>query len=281
MHDQASHLRQLVLRANRQAAAEHTAPPRLVVLSGGKQGVGCTTLAVNLAVALTAHGCRTVLVDADLGQADAAALCDCSESPDIGDVLAGRHDIHAALQLAPGGVQLVAGTRRGECRTFCTEKALARMMRQIRSLGPHADAVVVDAGHGLDALPTHFWQAADEVLLVTAPDAVAVMDSYSVIKTMLSRSPSAVPLRLLVNFAENATVAADVHRRIDQSCRRFLGIGVALGGVLPADDSAPTAASHAAPLVLSDPHSALAAMIEQLAAQLVEECAASPLRRAA
>jgi len=57
-------------------------PPRLerpsipvIAVASGKGGVGKTTLAVNLAIALTQAGCRATLLDADLGLANADVLC--------------------------------------------------------------------------------------------------------------------------------------------------------------------------------------------------------------
>ena len=73
--------------------------PRTLVLSGGKEGLGTTTLAVNFAVAMAAHGLRTLLIDADLYRADVAGQCGLPESTGIGDVLAGRKSIHEVLDM--------------------------------------------------------------------------------------------------------------------------------------------------------------------------------------
>ena len=67
MLDQANDLRELV----RQCAVPQARPagpsPRRIVLCGGKEGVGTTTLGVNLAVLLAQSGTRTVLVDTAQG----------------------------------------------------------------------------------------------------------------------------------------------------------------------------------------------------------------------
>ena len=52
MHDQADELRQLVRRADCVQCAARSAAAPLVVVAGGKGGVGTTTIAANLAVAL-------------------------------------------------------------------------------------------------------------------------------------------------------------------------------------------------------------------------------------
>jgi flagellar biosynthesis protein FlhG len=234
MMDPSSELRRLTLRAGRQANVGDETPPHLIVVSGGKTRVGTTTVAANLAASLASHGLRTVLIDADLQQAAAAAACGGKATPGIGDVIAGRNDIHEVMQLVPAGFQLVAGSKAPEAKAACNPRSLQRLMRQVQELGRFADTVVVDAGSGPSDIASRFWQAAHQVLLVTSAEAAAVMDSYATIK-MLWASPSNDDrrLQLIVNRSDSEFVTADVHRRIDQSCRRFLSLSVPLAGGLP------------------------------------------------
>ena len=108
-----------------------------------------------------------------------------------------------------------------------------------------------------------------DVLLVTTPDAVAVMDTYATIKTLLSRSAIQSPVRLVVNRVDSEEVAADVHRRIDHSCQRFLGLPLALAGWLPGEPAALAALRRGHPILLSRPECQLAQSIEHLAESLL------------
>ncbi|WP_425614052.1 MinD/ParA family protein [Anatilimnocola sp. NA78] len=282
MRDQATPLRKLVLRES--AAGIDGSQSRLIVIAGGKPGLGVTTLSVNLAVALARHGLRTVLIDADMQQAEAAELCGCAASPNLGEVLASRRDIHEVLQRGPGGIQLVPGVPTDASRTACSPKAQQRFLRQLNSLGKHVDMVVVDAGNSPTDLARQLWTAADEVLLVTSPDVVAVMDSYAAVKTMFTPGGASPRLRLIVNQAEGAAEAADVFRRIDQSCQRFLGVSLELASDLPGDLQARQAARHGVPVLLLAPQSPLSRSIDQLADSLLatdEEQPPVEIRRAA
>jgi MinD-like ATPase involved in chromosome partitioning or flagellar assembly len=117
---------------------------------------------------------------------------------------------------------------------------------------------LIDAGNQPTEIAAALWSAAAHVLLVTSPDAVAVMDTYALIKTFCSRRPLAQPLHLIVSHAD-AVCAADVHRRIDQSCRRFLGMSLELLAAIPLD---PLAASETGPL--ADAARRLARQINEL-----------------
>jgi flagellar biosynthesis protein FlhG len=269
MLDQASTLRHLLLREH--AAGGEAPHSRLIVVAGGKPSLGVTTLSVNLAVALARSGSRTVLIDADLQQADAAILCGCSPTPNLGEVLASRRDIHEVLQRGPGGMQLIAGMNVADARTQTTTKGQKRFLRQLHSLGKHVDVFVVDAGSAPTDFARQLWAAADDVLLVTSPDVVAVMDSYAAIKTMFTPALKHPQLRLIVNQAEDQAQARDVFRRIDQSCQRFLEVSLTLAAALPVDSQAVQAARHGVPVLLLTPQAPLCRAIDQLTDDLLKE----------
>jgi flagellar biosynthesis protein FlhG len=222
----------------------HTTLP----LSGGRPGVGATTIAVQLATALSREAQRVVLIDADPFGADVASHCEHSTALGIGDVLAGRKSIHEVLQRGPAGMQILAGAANQQFRDSLNSRATGRLLKQMRSLTPHADWLLVDAGNQPSELAAQLWSAADRLIVVTSPDAVAVMDTYALIKTLLSRQSLRQSPTLVVNQAADEAAAADVHRRIDQSCRRFLGLAIEFAGWLPLDPKIKLAVMAAAAL---------------------------------
>jgi flagellar biosynthesis protein FlhG len=100
-------------------------------------------------------------------------------------------------------------------------------------LAKHADWLIVDAGNQPTELAARLWSVADDLLIVTAPDVVAVMDTYALIKTLISKHARRRPVSLIVNQSPDEATARDVHRRIDQSCRRFLDLEVSFAGCVP------------------------------------------------
>jgi flagellar biosynthesis protein FlhG len=214
--------------------------PRSLVVAGGKPGCGATTIAVQLARALAADAQRVVLVDGNAQPADSpaddlAARCGLSPTLTMSDVLKGRKNIHEALLRGPAGLQVLAGGPANAGREPPTRRQIERLLRQMQSLVPHTDWFLIDAGHRPSELAARLWSAAEQILLVTSPDAAAVMDTYALVKTLLTRQALNRPVSLVVNQAADEAAAADVCRRIDQSCRRFLGLGVELAGWLTRD----------------------------------------------
>src|SRR4051812_19531036 len=108
--DQATMLRSLVKdeREHGKHAAKHTEiqppPPRqarrrasVIAITSGKGGVGKSNVAVNLAIKLSAAGKRVVLLDADLGLANADVLCGIDLPCNLSHVIARRKELHEVM----------------------------------------------------------------------------------------------------------------------------------------------------------------------------------------
>lgn len=274
MIDQATELRKLVLRAMRGRAVTTGPPPRLMVVTGGRAGAGVTTIAVNLAVTLAEQGSRVVIVDADPHRSDVASLCRLNDGERGATFGETPRDIHEVLLPGPAGIQIVPGSW-----MFCAsaprshqhrvnEISHERFHRQLLTLGRHADVVLLDLGCESSDLLRRLSATADDVLLVTAPDNVAVMDTYTRIKADLANAGKD-SLRLVVNFAADALPAADVHRRIDASCRKFLNATIGFAGHVPQDAAVPRGAIARIPFVLGERMSLASQALDKLASELV------------
>ncbi len=269
MLDQAAKLRNLVSRTAQNKPFAAAPRPRLIVFSGGKGGVGVSTLAINVAISLVDQGIRVVLVDADLYRADIASLCDLPERGHVGDILSARRDIHEVLERGPGGILVVPGVWAPDHEIPFSQHAQHRFVRQIQSLGRHTDMVLMDVGSASAETMHRFWCAADEVVLVTTPDAVSVMDCYATVKSALGSGAAPDVLRLVVNQTTSSTEAEGVHRRIEQSAQRFLGRQISLLGSVPHDPCVVQAMNAKTPAVLTAPTSPIADSLHALAAALM------------
>lgn len=280
MADQANDLRNLVLRAGRSSPTA-SEPPKLVVIAGGKGGVGTTTIAVNLAISLARDGRRVVLVDADLDGADAGTLCRVDEpASTVADILSGRLSVHEALERGPAGILVLPGAWAGNALVDCSPSAQQRLLAQLKCLGAYADFVILDVGSGANRVIGHFWQSADSVFLVTTPDVVSVMDAYAAVK-VLCTGVARPSLKSVVNFAPHAAAATDVHQRLSRACRRFLGLKLTAGGHIPCDPLVGQAAGQRQPFMLEYPTCEAAIAVEQLAQSLCQPTASPSAARQA
>src|SRR5919112_3976751 len=98
--DQATALRSLVQERRRAS---------VIAITSGKGGVGKSNVAVNLAIKLSAAGKRVVLLDADLGLANADVLCGVILPCNLSHVIARKKELADVMVKAPGGFRLIGG----------------------------------------------------------------------------------------------------------------------------------------------------------------------------
>ncbi len=241
MSDQAHELRELVRRDSVLAANDAQTRPWFLAVSGGRDGVGTTTIALGLAAAAVQAGRRVLLVDADPKRGDVAAICQIEERCTLADVLVARRSVREAIQPGPAGIWILpggwAGNLSDEQKQSTTDLFQSRLSQPLKILGDRFDLIVIDAGNGANRETIERWRAADAVILVTTPDLPAIMDSYAAIKHSWTKQRPPL-VNCLVNMADDEETAADVQARLERSCRRFLGLHLRDAGYLPLDATA-------------------------------------------
>ncbi len=224
MFDQADQLRKLVRDTVSERPSLEPGVP-LIVLSGGKGGVGTSTVAIHLSRELARLGKRTVLVDANPLQPDIATQLNVNSEVSLIDILNGSRSAVEVLKPLGESVQLLPGRWAPETPPAMGREAVKRVLAELRSLHAHADMVILDAGCGMSPWVEQLWKAAHQVLLMTTLDSVALMDSYATVK-LAPWGDVDSKVRLVVNKCNESRLALQAGDRFAVTCRRFLGVNV-------------------------------------------------------
>src|SRR5438105_1195676 len=258
MIDQAAQLRNLV-RQRRRAS--------VIAVTSGKGGVGKSNVSVNLAIQLAAAGKRVVLLDADLGLANADVLCNIDLPVNLSHVIARKKELHEVLINAPGGFKLIGGASGLARMADLTDFDRGRIVNALAELEHQADIILIDTGAGISPNVLAFTRAADHVLIVTTPEPTAITDAYAVVK-VLSREDSDRRVSLLVNQVRSPAEARVVHGRIAKVAKQFLSVSVFDAGYVMSDEAVQNAVRRRVPFVLGAPKSPASQCIARLAMRL-------------
>src|SRR5437764_9240564 len=285
MMDQAAQLRSLASAMNGggtkpaaspSAAASAAAPPvmlevrpraSVIAITSGKGGVGKSNIAVNLAIKLAEAGKHVVLLDADLGLANADVLCNIDLPHNLSHVIARKKELKDVMVKTPGGFYLVGGASGLARMADLTDGDRQRLVDALGELEEKFDVILIDTGAGISPNVLSFTRAADHVLVVTTPEPTAITDAYAVIK-VLSRDGLERRVSLLVNQVRSVNESRLVHERIAKVARQFLGITVYDAGHVMADEAVPSAVRARVPFVIASPKSPASHCIAQLAMRL-------------
>jgi flagellar biosynthesis protein FlhG len=251
--DQATSLREIARRASNRA--------QTIAITSGKGGVGKTNLAVNLATVLAAMQRRVVLLDADLGLANADILCNVQPRFNLAHVVASQRSLAEVVTRVPAGFSLIAGASGLAKMADLTEKDRQRIVNDLESVTDSADALIIDTGAGIGRNVLSFTSTADHVVIVTTPEPTAITDAYAVMKVLV-RCGTAGKISVMVNMVKNRDEARHVHERISSVARQFLKTDVAFAGYVVTDAAVQQSVRKRTPFVQQYPHCAAAQCVQ-------------------
>lgn len=202
------------------AEAEGAAPPppaggNLIAVAGATGGVGCTTLAVNLATQLAKNPDQSVaLADFDLlfGAVDACldvapdqTLLEISQNVDRLDLTLLRR----ALAKHPSGVHVLARPAAMEDVSRVESEAVRRVLTTLRS---GFSAIVVDTSKGLMGTDLTAFEMADSVLLVVQLDIVCLRNTARLLQLFRQHDGFDEKIRIVANRTGSHHCEISLHK---------------------------------------------------------------------
>jgi MinD-like ATPase involved in chromosome partitioning or flagellar assembly len=208
----------------------HRALPHVLVVAGGKGGVGVTTTGALLAMGAAGAGHETLLVDASATDSLAHVLSLPPLADDAVEAgIAGYQRIarHLTVAVFRDGVALTTGERRAALRRIATRYDACEF-------------VVVDAGSTSEGVVAALTVGAGRLLAVGMIDRLSVVATYALVKYVSQRFP-ALPVSVLFNRCD-PTQGAEAFGRMAAGIEEFLGCTVTPAGALPEDEQLRAAA---------------------------------------
>lgn len=261
MTDQAEVLRRIV-------NDQHTPIARVVAVTSGKGGVGKTNLAVNLSLALTNMQQRVVLLDADLGMANADLVLGVYPKYSLNDVYQGTKTIHEIIIEGPQGLRLIAGSSGNYDIANMGEKEIERLINSISFLEKHHDFFMIDTGAGVSRSVLDFLVATDEILVVVTSEPTSIADAYGLIKA-LNKRDAGKSISIVANMVRSPKDGELVWNGINSVVKRFLGVEVGYAGYVLYDEKVRKSVRDQEPFYISYPNSSIARSLDQIAKYLV------------
>lgn len=257
----ASRVKAVLLRSARRGTVEQ-APMRAKVFGflGSKGGVGTTTLAVNVAVALVqgpAKGQQVVLADMRSGMAAVSlqlglrrhgGMARLLEEP-IGRIEARM--VEAQLEEHRAGVQVLSGQVEPAGVATLVSPAHAEVV--LRHLGAMADYLLLDLGVGLGETNRTVLPRCHHVVVTIEPQRVALTLAQSLLGEMTT-SLGFPPHRISVVLINKSPSAATLTKEMIEGLLQHDLAGV----VTPAPELAFQATERGVPMVMAQPDSLVA-----------------------
>ncbi|MFL1406123.1 MinD/ParA family protein [Marinobacter sp. M1N3S26] len=215
---------------------DRMARPDIVALTGGKGGVGKTSVAVNLALTLARRGRRVLLLDADTDLANVSILLGLYPTRTLEHAMAGECRLADVIQEGPFGLHIIAGAS-GVQRCMDLDIGDAEgVLRELAGMERAYDAILIDTASGLRPAALHMIAASSLACVVITPEPASLTDAFSLLRVLQRRGYRRTP-GVMVNMASGASQARAVYRRFAGATRRHLGMDVDYIGAIWRDES--------------------------------------------
>jgi pilus assembly protein CpaE len=238
----------------------------LIAVFAGKGGVGKTTMATNLAVAMALEGKqkqRVAIVDLDLLMGDVAIMLDVTPERTLADLVPviDKLDpelLRSFLYVHSTGVKVLCAPTRIEDSEALTPD---RVRRILDVLARTFDFVVIDLPRSFDDRVVTALDMANLVLLVTNYDVPALKSTKVCLDTLRSWRYPEDKLKLMITHANRTTGFApgEAERALDYP----------IFWKVPSDYTVASASNHGKPFVQGQPTTKLAQNLTGLGATLM------------
>ncbi|MHC4587415.1 MAG: P-loop NTPase family protein, partial [Planctomycetota bacterium] len=129
------------------------------------------------------------------------------------------------------------------------------------------DVILIDTAAGISKSVVGFCLSANNVLVVTTPEATAMTDAYAMIKVLIGNRFTG-HISLIVNMAQSIPEGKKTYQKIANVAGRFLNAHVYNAGILLKDERLSCSVRLRKPVVLAHPKSQITSSLAALAAQL-------------
>jgi pilus assembly protein CpaE len=182
-----------------------TGSSRVYSVFAPKGGVGKTTIAFNLAVALGQQEQRTVLIDGSLQFGDLRSLLKVPvDAPSILDLPTDRvaeSDLQDVLWRDPSGIDILLAPPRVEMAEMVTTRDVDKILSLLRRV---YGAIVIDMSSALNDINLSFLDLSDTIVEIVTYDSTTIHNTIAVADAFRMIGYPASKVRYLVNRADSA-----------------------------------------------------------------------------
>lgn len=236
---------------------------RVICVTGGKGGIGKTTVAVNLALAFAQKKKKVLLFDADLGLANVDIRLGLTPDKNLHHVLSGECDINDICVVGPHGIKVIPACSGIAAMAELSLTESNTIIRAFSSLTADVDVMIIDMAPGISSQVIDLTHAAQDILVVICNDPASLMDSYAIIK-ILHQKYARKCFGVVVNKVNNLQEGYNVFAKFQNAIAKFIDVSMNYLGHIPQDDYIAMSAREGYVLLDKFPQSQAAQAFTQL-----------------
>lgn len=252
--DQAAGLRHMV----------QSQPVKVIAVTGGKGGVGKSSVSVNMATILAQQGKNIMLMDADLGLANVDVMLGLNTRQNLSHVVSGECSLEEIIVDGPAGLKVIPSASGKNNMLNLNTVQHGGLIRAFSELIQEVDILLIDTAAGISESVVTFTRASHEVIVVVCDEPASLTDAYALIK-ILHRYHGVDRFHVLANMTKNSYEGKKLFEKLSKVAQRFLDVPLNYMGAIPHDEYLRKAVQRQQAVVEAFPRSCSAVAFKKLA----------------
>lgn len=268
VNDQAASLRKMQPDDDRKNQIQSKKAVCCIAVASGKGGVGKTFLSVNLAIALSRFNKKVLLVDADLGLANADIILGLHPEFSMQDAIFKGKPLSEVVISSKYGIDLIAASSGSKEMVSLGAARMNMFLKDLVSFAAEYDVLIFDCAAGIDSTVMSFIAATPQTIIVATSQPTSIMDVYALMK-LIHQDNLTENMGLIVNMVNSEEEGMKVAGTLNMVAEKYLSRSVNLLGIIPFSENVSKTLQSRTPIVVKYEEDAVSRKIREIAKSIL------------
>jgi len=242
---------------------------RIITITSGEDGVGKTSVSLNLSLSLASKGFKVCLFDADYGLSNVNIFTGIYPKKNLESIISGQFSLNEIIIKNYHGIDIIPGSSVVKRMPALNRTQTHNLVNAFLILEDY-DYFILDTSCNMSSQVFSFCMASHEIILVANCGSTSITNAYSFLKK-LSKFHYDLPVKVVINKAGSGKIAKKAFDRLKEIVNKFLPVKIAPLGIVASDKNVQAAVISQTPFFMLFPDTIASKCISSITLKLLNK----------
>ncbi len=242
---------------------------RIITITSGEDGVGKTSVSLNLSLSLASKGFKVCLFDADDGLSNVNIFTGIYPKKNLESIISGQFSLNDIIIKNYHGIDIIPGSSGVKKLPVLTRTQTNNLVNAFLILEDY-DYFILDTSCNMSSQVLSFCMASHEIILVVCCGSSSITNAYSMLKK-LSKFQYDLPVKVVINKAVSGKIAKKAYDQLKEIVNKFLPVKITPLGIVASDKNVQAAIISQTPFFMLFPDTIASKCISSITLKLLNK----------